>query len=241
MAASPASRLGMAVITLVMLTVLVGLGVWQLQRKQEKEALIATLHERLATAPVALPPPSAWAGLTAAHDEFRRVKVTARFDAGPDARVYTSGSALRPDVSGVGVWVFAPARLATGERIAVNRGFLPDGMTSPDAAAAAAPTDLVGYLRFPESPGWFTPAADVAKRLWFARDPAAMAQALNWGALAPFYIDLAAPLPASGLPKAGPLDVQLRDQHLQYAITWFGLAIVVAAAALVWFRSQRRA
>ncbi|MEW6639341.1 MAG: SURF1 family protein [Pseudomonadota bacterium] len=241
MAASLASRIGMAVITLAMLTVLIGLGTWQLQRKQEKQALIATLHERLAAAPVALPPPAAWAALTAAHDEFRRVKVTARLAAGTEARVYTSGSALRPDASGLGSWVFAPARLASDELIVINRGFLPDGAKLPEDAAVAAPIELVGYLRFPESPGWFTPNPDLAKRLWFVRDPAAMARALTWGAVAPFYIDLEAPTPASGLPKAGPLDVQLRDQHLQYAITWFGLAIVVAAAALVWFRSQRRA
>ncbi|MBR1220989.1 SURF1 family protein [Bradyrhizobium sp. U87765 SZCCT0131] len=241
MSTSTRGRFGMAIITVAMLVVLVGLGIWQLQRKQEKQQLIAALNERLAAAPVALPPPSEWGGLTASRDEFRRVKVLAQFDVARDARVYTSGSALRPDVSGLGTWVFMPARIASGGTMVVNRGFLPEGAALLTGVVANPPVELVGYLRFPESPGWFTPKPDVAKHLWFARDSLDMAQMLGWGQVAPFYLDLEGPVPPSGLPKAGPLDVQLRDQHLQYAMTWFGLAIVVAIAAMFWFRSQRRA
>ena len=89
---------------------------------------------------------------------------------------------------------------------------------------------LTGYIRFPEKPGWITPAPDVSKRLWFARDHLDMAKALSWGAVAPFYIDLEAPAPPSGLPKPGPLEVHLKDDHLQYAITWLASAAAVAIA-----------
>ena len=78
-------RLAFGLFTLAMVTVLVGLGLWQLQRRVEKHALIAALDERLAVAPVALPPPAAWNGLTAAKDEFRRVSFTATYAPLPDA------------------------------------------------------------------------------------------------------------------------------------------------------------
>ena len=71
-----------------------------------------------------------------------------------------------------------------------------------------------------------------------------MARALGWGEdgkpVAPFYIDLEQPAPASGIPKPGPLQVHLKDDHLQYAITWFALAGAVVIAFGVWLRAQRR-
>ena len=71
-----------------------------------------------------------------------------------------------------------------------------------------------------------------------------MARALGWNAdskmLAPFYVDLESPAPESGIPKPGPLSVHLKDDHLQYAVTWFGLGAVMAIAFAVWWRAQRR-
>ena len=65
-----------------------------------------------------------------------------------------------------------------------------------------------------------------------------MAHSLSWGRVAPFYVDLESPTPQSGLPKPGPLQVHLRDEHMQYAITWFGLATAVLIAFAVWLRSR---
>ena len=101
------------------------------------------------------------------------------------------------------------------------------------------PVAMTGYIRFPEQPGWLTPAENRHKRLWFARDHLAMASALGWGTVAPFYIDLEQPVPESGVPKPGPLDVHLRDDHLQYAVTWFTLAAALMLAFLVWSRTRR--
>jgi len=102
------------------------------------------------------------------------------------------------------------------------------------------PAELTGYLRFPEKAGLLTPAENLANRLWFTRDHLAMARALGWGEVAPFYLDLETPVPGSGIPKPGPLTVHLKDDHLQYAITWFGLAGAVLIAFGVWRRGQRR-
>jgi surfeit locus 1 family protein len=238
--------------TLVMVALFVGLGVWQLQRRTEKHALIAALTERLAAAPEALPPSSQWGGLKPARDEFRRVRFTATYAQLPDAMVYSSGSAIREDISGPGTWAFMPARLPGGETVVVNAGFVQNTMQDreqQDRAVARLitrqPVTLIGYIRFPEAAGMLTPPENLAKRLWFTRDHLAMARSLGWGEggtpVAPFYIDLEQPVPASGIPKPGPLDVHLRDDHLQYAVTWFALAAAVVIAFGVWLRAQRRA
>ena len=245
MSAGPKRGLGFGIFTLLMIALFAGLGVWQLQRRVEKHALIAALTERLAAAPVPLPPVSQWGALTSAHDEFRRVTFTASWARLPDAMVYSAGSAVRADISGPGTWAFLPARLASGETVVVNAGFVDNAMQDrsiEDRAvshlAAAQPVTLTGYLRFPESAGWLTPAANSSRRLWFVRDVPAMAQALSWGRVAPFYIDLESPATPGGFPKPGPLAVHLRDEHMQYAITWFALAFAVAIAFGVWFRRR---
>ena len=241
------SIIGFAAFTLLMVALLVGLGLWQLQRRAEKHALIAALTERLAAAPEPLPPPSRWSGLNPARDEFRRVSFTATYASVPDVMVYSSGSAVRDDVAGPGTWAFLPARLPTGETVVVNAGFVQNTMqdrAQEDRAVlrlvTREPATLTGYLRFPEAAGVLTPAPNTAKRLWFTRDHLAMAQVLGWGEVAPFYIDLEQPSPPSGIPKPGALDVHLKDDHLQYAITWFGLAAAVMIAFTAWWRTQRR-
>ena len=238
--------------TLLMVTLFVGLGVWQLQRRVEKHALIAHLTERLAAAPGSLPSPSQWSALTPAQDQFRRVSFAATYQPRPDAMVYSSGSAVRDDISGPGTWAFMPAVLPSGETVVINVGFVQNTMqdrTQQDRAVTPlitnGPVMLSGYIRFPEAAGTLTPPENLSKRLWFTRDHLAMARALGWSEggrpVAPFYIDLEQPVPASGVPKPGPLEVHLKDDHLQYAITWFTLAAAVVIAFGVWLRTQRRA
>jgi cytochrome oxidase assembly protein ShyY1 len=249
--ASRRGAIGFGAFTLLMVALFVGLGVWQLQRRVEKHALIAALTERLAMAPGPLPSPSQWSTLTPNRDEFRRVRFAAIYQPAPDAMVYSSGSAVREDISGPGTWAFMPTRLPTGETVVINTGFVPNIMQDREQQDRAVtrivtgePVTLSGYIRFPETAGVLTPSENLVKRLWFTRDHLAMARALGWGAngkpVAPFYIDLEQPVPASGIPKPGPLQVHLKDDHLQYAITWFGLAGAVVIAFGVWLRAQRR-
>jgi cytochrome oxidase assembly protein ShyY1 len=244
--ASVRPRAGFAIFTLAMIAVFVGLGLWQLQRRAEKHALIAALNERLAASPQPRPRAAEWSLLTPAPDEIRRLRFTATYQPGPDAMVYSSGSALRADVSGPGTWAFLPARVPTGQTVVINTGFVQNTMqdrAEEDRVVAPLisrqPVALTGYIRFPETAGLLTPAPNVAKRLWFLRDHRDMAQVLGWGNVAPFYIDLEGPVPASGIPKPGPLDVHLKDDHLQYAITWFALAAAVAIAFGLWLRGRR--
>jgi surfeit locus 1 family protein len=242
---------GFGVFTILMVALFTSLGVWQLQRRVEKHALIAALTERLAAAPGPLPAVSQWSALTPAQDEFRRVSFAVTYEPGPDAMVYSSGSAVRDDISGPGTWAFMPARLPSGETVVINAGFVQNTMqdrSQQDRAVTRLitnePVMLSGYIRFPEAAGTLTPPENLATRLWFTRDHLAMAWALGWGEggrqVAPFYIDLEQPVPASGVPKPGPLEVHLKDDHLQYAITWFSLAGAVVIAFGVWLRAQRR-
>ena len=222
--------------------ILCGLGVWQVERKAWKENLIATLNARLAEPPADLPPRTAWKGLKADGHEWRRVTFPAEFIPGQEALVYTAGSPFRPDVKGPGYWVLAPARLAGGSVVVIDRGFVP--LDRKDAASHAAPKnliDIVGVMRWPEQSGTFTPGADVKENVWYARDLKAIAAAKRWSDVAPFYIEQEAPVPPGGLPKPGRLVVNLPNNHLQYVITWFGLALGLAGVYVVWLIRLRRA
>lgn len=230
------------VFVLAALATFIALGTWQLERKAWKEALIAELDRKLNAAPSSLPPRERWPQLNAATDEFRRVAFPVEFLPGEEALVYSSGSALRPDATGPGYWVFAPARLTGGSVVVINRGFVPEGKQDPKSRPdrPSGVVDIVGVMRWPEARGTFTPADAPAKNLWLARDPAGMAAAKNWGNVAPFYIDQEAPPATGGLPRVGPLKPSLTNNHLQYALTWYGLALVTVIAAAFFVAAHRR-
>ena len=234
---------GLLVPALLAFAVLIGLGVWQIQRKAWKEGLIASLTERLAAPPETLPSAKSWPQLDQATDEYRRVHFTATFDFGREAFVFASATAFRPDVSGPGYWVFVPARLGDGSIVMVNRGFVPDSRRDPQSRTEgqiSGPVDIAGAMRWPDTRHWFTPNDDPAHNLWFARDPVSIATAKRIGAVAPFYVEQESPMPPGGLPRPGKLVVSLPDNHLQYAITWFGLAAVLVGVFISWAYSSMR-
>src|SRR5262249_40545212 len=156
-----------------------------LQRKAWKEALIATMAQRAVARPMDLPPSATWNALMPQADEFRRVKLRGQFiDGAKQAFVFTGGSALRDDIKAPGYFVFAPAKLADGSIVVVNRGFV----AQPNAKPASGNAEIAGYLRFPESGSLFVSDHDAAGTTWFVRDQRAMAKQLGWGEVAPFYI-----------------------------------------------------
>ena len=237
------SWLSLLPLAVLAFAVLVALGTWQLQRKAWKEALIATLSERVAEPPSALAVAQTWPRLDRASEEYRQVKFTAEFDHRKESLVYGVASAFRPDVSGPGYWVFTPALLADGGFVMVNRGFVPEGRQDPASHAEgqiAGPVEIVGTMRWPDPRSWVSPADDPRHNLWFARDPAAMADAKGVGPVAPFYVEQEAPVPPGGLPQPGKIIVKLRNEHLQYAITWYGLAAVLLIVFVAWAFSSGR-
>jgi surfeit locus 1 family protein len=234
---------GLLVPALVAFVVLIGLGTWQLQRKAWKEGLIATLNAQLAAPPAALPPRAAWPSLDQQNNEYRRVTLTVTFDNTKEALVFAAPSAFRPDVSSPGFWIFTPARLADGGIVMINRGFVPESRQDPKfrpEGEISGPLQIVGAMRWPDARHWFTPSDEPTHNLWFSRDPQAIAAAKDLGPVAPFYVEEESPLPPGGLPQPGKLVVELPDNHLQYALTWYGLAIVLVVIFGTWaFGSAR--
>jgi surfeit locus 1 family protein len=211
--------------------ILLSFGVWQLERKAWKENLIATLNTRIAAPPQALSPSA-----TQGANEFSRVRLRGAFVPDQSALVYTPGSALRPDVTGPGYWVLSPLRV-DGKTIVVNRGFVVG--KNEIAPPPIGDVELTGALRWPDESAMFTPADEPQNNVWYRRDPVVIAAAKGWGQVTPFFVEQDAPQLANA-PRAGPLVVKLRNNHLQYVITWFGLAAALAAVYLVWLRGRLR-
>jgi surfeit locus 1 family protein len=236
-----------AVATLVGVAILASLGVWQLQRLQWKTALIAHVAERLAAPPIPAPGPAAWAGLDLAALEYQPVTATGTFDHAREAYVVYTLTSPKGPVGGVGYMVMTPLLTTEGWTVYVNRGFVPADRRDPATRAGgvvAGETTVTGLLRTPYRRSWFAPADDVAGNAWFSRDPVLYAEA--YGArsseIAPYIVDAAFdPELPGGLPQGGETIVAFPNNHLGYAITWFGLAAALAAVFAAFARGRLRA
>ena len=141
--------------------VLIGLGIWQIQRKAWKEGADRALNERLAAPPLMLPAPSAWPSLDRGKRRIPPRDIRRRIRPRPGGPGLHRASAFRPDVSGPGYWVFTPARLAGGGIVMVNRGFVPQAHREARRARrrpVAGRVEIVGALRWPERRTCFTPS-----------------------------------------------------------------------------------
>lgn len=196
---------------------LCALGVWQLRRGTEKRAFIAALE-----ASVVAEPKAGWD----AAAPFERLRLTGRFEA--DKTVFVR--VTLPE--GLGVYVMTPLR--TADRwIFVNRGFMKTAQNGkpPVIDTPGDPVSLTGLRRRPESPGMFDPPADLAARLFPARNPGIFARALVMPDVAEDYLDAE---PVAGQPAPNGIDpraviARIPDNHLSYALTWFGLAATLVA------------
>ncbi len=210
---------------LATIALLIGLGVWQIERRTWKLALIAQTERQLRAAPVAAPPPSA---LVDADDAYKPVVATGRYRAGADTYVQAV-----TDLGG-GFWVLTPFDTDRAFTVLVNRGFVPADQRGK-VAPPTAPQSIRGLLRLTEPGGGFLRSNDPAGDRWYSRDLAAIAEARHLGRVAPYFID--ASEPRTGWPRGGMTVVRFRNSHLVYALTWFGLALLVAVMA---WRVRRR-
>lgn len=239
-------RGGLIALTALMLPALVallGLGTWQMQRLAWKEDLIAHAASRAGAAPVALVDAVGRGKLTPQHDEFTRVRFAATFIA-DEAHVYTHLPDAKGPLKGPGYWVFQPARLDDGKVIVINRGFVPEGRRDPASRDGPLGGEMAieGLIRFSEVPSRFLPANQPEKNIWQARDIALIARDKGWGEVAPIHIDLFAPVPVDGLPQPGETRLVFKNDHLGYALTWYGLACTLVGVwgAYVWGALRRR-
>jgi surfeit locus 1 family protein len=221
----------------------IALGVWQIERRAWKHDLIERVDARVHAPPVAPPGPDRWSTISAARDEYRRVTVSGRFLDDADTRVQAVTSI------GAGFWLISPLRLDDGSLVLVNRGFVAPGW-SPSSRATAESADIriAGLLRLSEPGGGFLRRNAPAQGRWYSRDVPAIAAAHGLRRVAPYFIDADA-ASAGGSASAGGRDgpvggltvIRFRDHHLQYALTWFALALMVVLAAWrVWYEDRRR-
>lgn len=217
-----------AVAALAGVAVLVGLGDWQLRRLAWKEALIAAVETRVRAPAVEAPAESDWPALKPADYEYRHVRVAGVYDATRQALVFRALERAHGRYSGPGYWVMTPLRLADGGAILVNRGFVPQDQTAKATFGAQSGEVVVtGLMRASEDRNWFTPADNPASGQWFTRDLEAMARAMGLARCAPFSIDADASGDPGALPEGGETILAFPNNHLSYALTWFGMAIAL--------------
>jgi surfeit locus 1 family protein len=214
--------------SLLMLVILIGLGVWQVQRLAWKEAILAQIDRAEAGPAVPLPPD--------APPPFTKVEVTGTLD---NAHAALYGAEVRdtPDGPQMGGQLIVPLLRPDAEPILVDRGWVPSAPLHP-IEQPTGPVTIDGFIRAPEHPEVFTPADDPAHHVFYTLNPTPIGAALGLAKEAPFVLEALGravpgvfPEPATALPRPP-------NNHLQYAITWFGLAAILLVIFTLWSRKR---
>jgi surfeit locus 1 family protein len=221
--------------TVPALILLLGLGTWQVERLHWKENLIATREARSTGAPIALPPD----GATPASYEYAKAEIAGRFL--NDKEMLLAARSLNGNL---GYHVVTPFVEAQGGRsILVDRGWIPLDRKDPAArqeGQLAGAVTLEGLLRGSQRGGWFVPDNDAAKGAWWYVDVPAMSRAAGLADARPYYLE-AGPAPnPGGYPIGAQSRVELPNNHLQYAITWYSFAVSLAVIYVLYHRNLAR-
>lgn len=222
------------VITVGAVLLTLGLGSWQVQRLFWKQDLIET-RETKATAPVMDGLPREF---QPKRDEFRRVRITGRYL--NDKEIYLAARSHRGNA---GFHVVTPFALAGGGHVLVDRGWVPLSVRDPIARAAGQVEDettVTGYLREPSRGGYFTPDNVPGQNVWYTVDIPAIRKKTGVDDLKPYYIEAdATPVPG-GFPVGGQTRLELPNNHLQYVITWYSLAVAALVIYILYHRRRER-
>lgn len=221
--------IGPSLMAAAMFVVLIGLGVWQIKRLHWKEGILAAIAaaERLPAEPLPSQPLP-----------FHKYRITGHY--APALALY--GDEVRDGPRGplIGGELLQLFLADDGRAIVVQRGWVPEAALGA-FAEASPPITLEGYVLPPERPGWFTPRDDPAHLRFYRRDPQALAAAWGQPGLAPFVFIALGPTPPGGAPDPAHSLPRPPNDHLSYALTWFGLAAALAVIYLIWLRGALRA
>jgi surfeit locus 1 family protein len=238
---SPLALAAWIVLAAALFSIFVLLGNWQVRRLHWKLGLIHDVATRVHAPPVAAPGPAQWSQIASGQLQYLHVNLHGRFLDGKQTLVHGTSA------DGYGFWVIAPLRTDSGFIVLVNRGYIPATLPGTPAYAKAAPPTgdirLTGLLRFSEPVGGFLRPNQPARDLWYSRDVSAIAAArgLPSAQVAPYFVDAdAEPSANSTWPRAGLTVIQFPNNHLGYLITWYLMALMVAAAALYMGREECR-
>lgn len=238
-----AKTVAAALAILAGLAILLSLGTWQMQRLHWKEALLADIAARRAAAPVALSEIEA-IRQAGGDVEYRRVSVTGTFDHEKERHFFATFEGK------TGFYVYTPMRLSDGRVLFVNRGFVPYDMKAPAtrmAGQVAGEQTVTGFARarLADKPSMIVPDNDLTKNIFYWKDLDAMASSDGFDPpkVVPFFVDADASVEnPGGWPKGGVTQFDLPNNHLQYALTWYGLAIALVAVVLgAWLKRGRSA
>lgn len=220
---------------------LAALGTWQMQRLAWKQGLIGSIAERVHAKPVTVAAVAERAA-EGGDIEYARVTATGRFSHDREIHLYALDES-----GGPGFHIITPMHLADGRIVLINRGFVPNDLKEPARRSAGLITDEVvvtGLVRHGDEKGVFIPANDSARNIWYWRDIEAMAAA-GGGADAArvhrFIVDAEAePAPPGGWPKGGVTRLELPNRHLEYALTWYGLAVALVGVFVAFVITRNR-
>jgi surfeit locus 1 family protein len=217
---------------LIALGILLSLGTWQLQRLHWKEALLADMAERRVATPVSLADIEALAA-KGADIEYRPVTVTGVFANNRERHFFATWRGQ------TGYYVYTPLQLADGRFLFVNRGFVPFEAKEPEMRKQGQLTGAqtvtgLARARLVEKPSSIVPDNDLAKNIFYWKDLGVMASSVDIPAekLVPFFVDAGEALNPKGLPIGAVTQFDLPNNHLQYAVTWYGLAAALVGVAL---------
>ena len=215
--------LWLTIVSLPALLVLVGLGSWQLQRLQWKNDLIASFESRASSAPIAVP--IANAGLN--DVEFRRLALVGTFK--HDKEVFLTG---RTYEGNAGFHIVTPFQLVDERIILINRGWVSEDYRDPAKrtfSQITGPVTVAGILRRPGVKGYFVPENEPDNGFWFTLVPSQINAhlGLDAEAIGQFYADAVRTSDVVTLPIAAKTKLNLRNAHLSYAMTWYGIALAL--------------
>lgn len=224
----------------IALVVLLSLGTWQVERLQWKQALVADIAARSTAAPALLADVEA-CDKSGSDIDYVRTTASGRFDHTHEQYFFATNDGK------VGYHIYTPLILADGRAIFVNRGFVPEALKDsakrPGGQVAGEVTvNGLARARLTAKPSWLVPDNEAYKQLYFWKDLDEMAAqaAIPAGKLVPFFLDAdAAPNPG-GWPKGGVTQIDLPNNHLSYAVTWYGLAAVLVVVSVLAFRRKAR-
>lgn len=232
-AAAARPSLWLTVLSLTAFVVLMALGVWQVERRAWKLALIDRVEQRVHAPAQPIPAPASWPAVSAANDEYRHVSVTGRFLHDRETLVQAVTE------EGPGYWVLTPLERRDGTTVLINRGFVPSERRDPSTRQDGNPSgqvEITGLLRITEPKGGFLRDNVPQHNRWYSRDVAAIAAARDLRNVAPFFIDADAGSQAARGPIGGLTVIRFPNNHLIYALTWFALAFMLAGRLFVTFR-----
>ena len=228
---------------LVALAILLALGTWQMKRLAWKDALVATIAERVAAPPRPLAEIEKLFAETGDVD-YWPVEASGHFLNEAESHFFATWQGAS------GYFVYTPFELGDGRVLLVNRGFVPfdrkDAATRPEGQLSGQ-LAIKGLARNPlaQKPSWSVPDNDLAKNIFYWKDLGAMAGRAGLAPgtpVLPFFVDLAATEVPGGLPVGGVTLIDMPNNHLQYAVTWYGLAAALLGVlgVLLWrgFRTR---